>query len=65
MVPLQQDGQTIGGIDHDLMDDPPIALDASVRPILERMMMDGADSDEREALYADWKKAVTRTYDWA
>ena len=23
------------------------------------------DSDEREALYADWKKAVTRTYDWA
>ena len=23
------------------------------------------DADEREALYADWKKAVTRTFDWA
>ncbi len=23
------------------------------------------DADERESLYADWKKAVTRTFDWA
>jgi glycerol kinase len=22
------------------------------------------DAKEREAMYADWKKAVTRTFDW-
>ena len=35
--------------EHDLLDDPPISIDVSVRMTLERMMIDGATSEEREA----------------
>jgi hypothetical protein len=34
---------------HELLDDPPIAVDAAVRPILQRMMLQGASASEREA----------------
>jgi len=31
----------------------------------DREWQPSLDADTREALYADWKKAVTRTFDWA
>ncbi len=40
---------TGGYADHDLLDDPPNSIPANVRPILERMMVEGATSPEREA----------------
>jgi len=30
----------------------------------DRQWQPSMDATEREAMYADWKKAVTRTFDW-
>jgi hypothetical protein len=38
-----------GWEEYDLLNEPPISIDGSVRPILERMMIDGATTEEREA----------------
>jgi hypothetical protein len=56
-VPEEKYFSPSGYVEHDLLDDPPIAVDRSVRPILQRMMTRGQTPEEREAAaraLVDW-----------